>query len=241
MPRESNSTALPPSTTDRRRLGRTDRLTAELRSCYLRDRIPAICRVRLLSGSTPDLKGLTTLRLKDYVDALAPSGFPGLQNLSGRALRAQIDSYIRNIVDRDIADSGVSVRRPDVLIDWLRAYAAAMSTTASYTRMLNGATAGFADKPNRQIASKYRDLLTQIWVLDPVPAWTASGSELSRLQSSPKHHLVDPALAACLMGMTSEVLLDGKGFAIGPKEGTLLGDGHEFRCPSSPLAAQPDQ
>lgn len=184
---------------------------------------PTVSIGTLLSGSTPDLKGLTTLRLKDYVDALVRSGFPGLQNLSGRALRAQIDSYIRNIVDRDIPDSGVSVRRPDVLIDWLRAYAAATSTTANYTRILNAATAGFTDKPNRETTSKYRDLLTQIWVLDPVPAWTASGSELSRLQSSPKHHLVDPALAARLLGMTPEALLDGKGVAIGPKEGTLLG------------------
>src|SRR5699024_11505175 len=67
------------------------------------------------------------------------------------------------------------------------------------------------------------DLLAHIWVLDPVPAWTASGSELKRLQSGPKHHLVDPALAVRLLGMTHESLLDGKGAPIGPQEGTLLG------------------
>src|SRR5699024_2328448 len=184
---------------------------------------PTVSLSHLLAGNARNLRGMTELRLRDYVDAIVRSGFPGLQDLSDRAFRIQIDSYIKNIVDRDIPELGASVRRSDVLIDWLRAYAAATSSTASYTQILNAATAGFTDKPNRATTATYRDLLAQIWVLDPVPAWTASGSELKRLQSGPKHHLVDPALAVRLLGMTHESLLDGKGAPIGPQEGTLLG------------------
>lgn len=138
-------------------------------------------------------------------------------------MRSQLDSYVGNIVDRDVPEQGVQVRHPDVMKDWLRAYAAATSTTASYTEILNAAAAGVTDKPDRSTTTSYRDTLTRIWVLDPVPAWTASGSQLNRLQQTPKHHLMDPALAVRLLGLTSESLLDGEGRPLGPQEGTMLG------------------
>ncbi len=177
----------------------------------------------LLTGRRPKIAGHTDLTLVDYVSAIVESGFPGLRGLSPRARRTQLDSYLRNIVDRDIPEQGVQVRRPDVMTDWLRAYAAATASTASYSEILDAATAGVADKPHRSTTTAYRDALTQIWVVDPVPAWTASGSELNRLQQTPRHHLVDPALAARLLGLTAESLLDGEGRPIGPQQGTMLG------------------
>lgn len=177
----------------------------------------------LLQGTAPKLSGDSPLRLSDYVAEIVASGFPGLRGLSSRALRAQLDGYIRNVVDRDIPEQGLQVRRPDVLLDWLRAYAAATSTTASYTEILNAATAGVDDKPSRATTTIYRDILQQIWVLDPIPAWTASGSVLSRLQQAPKHHLVDPALAVRLLGFNQESLIDGAGTPLGPQQGTMLG------------------
>ncbi|WP_346763146.1 AAA family ATPase [Brevibacterium sp. S22] len=213
-----------PGATSHSGAGRIIRL--RMRPMTLQERgitVPSVSLSGLTAGDRREITGITDLRLKDYVDAIILSGFPGLQGLPARAFRVQLDSYIRNIVDRDIPESGTTVRRPDVLIDWLRAYAAATSTTSSYTQILNAATAGFTDKPSRNTTAAYRDLLSQIWVLDPVPAWTASGSELKRLQSGPKHHLADPALAARLLGMTRESLLDGKGTPVGPQAGTLLG------------------
>lgn len=184
---------------------------------------PAVSLGELLTGRRGAVAGETSLRLVDYVDAIVASGLPGLQGLSKRARRTSLDSYITNIVDRDIPEQGVAVRRPDVLTDWLRAYAAATASTASYTEILDAATAGVRDKPDRGTTTSYRDTLARIWVLDPVPAWTASGSPLKRLQQMPKHHLMDPALAARLLGLTAESLLDGEGRPLGPQEGTMLG------------------
>jgi hypothetical protein len=49
----------------------------------------------------------------------------------------------------------------------------------------------------------YRDVLSRIWLLDPVPGWLPSRSYLSRLAKAPKHHLADPALAARLLGVSA--------------------------------------
>jgi predicted AAA+ superfamily ATPase len=59
-----------------------------------------------------------------------------------------------------------------------------------------------------------------MWVLDPLEAWLPGGTHLKRLGQSPKHHLVDPALAAVLVGANEKTLLQGEGPA---RDGTFLG------------------
>lgn len=184
---------------------------------------PCVSLADLLSGARSQLGGTCELRLPDYVDEILASGFPGLRSLSARALRFQLDSYLRSVVDRDVPEHGLNVRRTEVMLAWLRAYASATATTASYSQILDAATPGQSDKPARATASAYRDALTGLWLLDPVAAWTPSGSFMTRLGQSPKHHLADPALATRLLGLTRDALLDGAGSPIGPQAGTMLG------------------
>ena len=184
---------------------------------------PEVSLAELLSGSRPALSGTSSLRVADYADEILTSGFPALRSLSSRALRFQLDSYLRNAVDRDVPEQGLNVRKPESMLAWLRAYASATATTASYTQILDAATPGHADKPARGTAISYREVLASLWLLDPVPAWMPTGSPMTRLGQMPKHHLADPALAARLLGLTHDALLDGQGTPIGPQAGTMLG------------------
>lgn len=89
---------------------------------------------------------------------------------------------------------------------WLAAYAAASSTSASYTSVLDAATQGESAKPAKSTTTAHRELLSRIWMLDPVPAWLPHGAEFSRLKTAPKHQLADPALAAGALNHTAETL-----------------------------------
>ena len=184
---------------------------------------PSVSLAALLTGARPRLDAVCALGLGDYVDEILASGFPALRTLTPRSLRFQLDSYLRNAVDRDVPEQGLNVRKPESMLAWLRAYASATSTTASYTQILDAATPGHADKPARGTAISYRDVLTSLWLLDPVPAWMPTGSPMTRLGQTPKHHLADPALAARLLGLTRDALLDGEGHSLGPQAGTMLG------------------
>lgn len=184
---------------------------------------PAVSLRALLGGGRPALSGESTMRLGDYVEEILASGFPGLRGLTSRALKFQLDSYLRNAVDRDVPEQGLAVRKPEAMLAWLRAYAAATASTASYSGLLDAATPGQADKPARSTSIAYRDVLTQLWLLDPVPAWAPLGSSLARLGQAPQHHLADPALAARLLGLGIDALLDGGGSPLGPQAGTMLG------------------
>jgi predicted AAA+ superfamily ATPase len=190
-----------------------------------RDRAtPAVSLGALLSGGRPSISGHTDYRLEHYVDEILVSGFPGLRGLGGRALRAQLDGYLLRIVDRDFEELGHPVRNPAALRRWMAAYAAASSTTASFETIRDAATSGQGEKPAKTTTIPYRDVLERLWIIDPVPVWLPTRNRIARLSAPPKHQLVDPALAARLLGVDAGTLLEAKpaGPAI-PRDGTLLG------------------
>ena len=186
---------------------------------------PTVSMRALLAGEKPPITGHSTFTLPGYVDEILRSGFPGIRQIAPRARALQLDSYLSRVVDRDLAENGMSVRRPAALRAWLAGYAAATSTDASYTAILDAATAGDSDKPVRQTADAYREHLERLFLLDPLPAWIPSFSPLRRLTHTPKHHLVDPALAARLVGVHAEGLLRGEGQRVRSRAdtGTWLG------------------
>lgn len=185
---------------------------------------PSVSLRDLLAGAQPDLHGETTLGLAEYAEEIVASGFPAIRTLHLRARRAQLDSYLARVVDRDFEEVGQQVRRPDTLRRWMAAYGAATSTTASLESIRDAATGGEADKPARSTVIQYRDALQRLWLLDPVPGWIPSRNYFSRLAHPDKHHLADPALAAALLGVGAGGLLEGnEGTVALPRDGTLLG------------------
>lgn len=185
---------------------------------------PTVSLRSLLAGKRPPVEGHTDVRLEDYVEEIVASGFPGMRSSSGRAQRAQLDSYLARVVDRDFPDMGHLIRNPRALHRWMVAYAAATATTASYETIRDAATGGHGEKPSKTTTAPYRDTLERLWILDPLPAWLPTRNHLARLGAAPKHHLADPALAARLLGADADALLGGRPF--GPPlapDATLLG------------------
>ncbi|MDY6049452.1 MAG: DUF4143 domain-containing protein [Corynebacterium sp.] len=174
---------------------------------------PAISMKELLDGTalggltaTGGIDGESTWGLSDYYRAIAQSGFPELLGLPPQIRTANLDSYLRRIVDRELPDQGYTVRDKEGLMGWLRSYAAATSTTSTYETILSGATTADGDKPTKRTTYVYRHKLSEIWMLDPVPAWNLVRSPLARVVGAPKHQVADPALALRLLGVSETML-----------------------------------
>lgn len=143
-----------------------------------------------------------------------------------------LDSYLQRVIDRDLPDQGFEVRRPETLRRWLAAYAAASSTTTSYSKILDATTGGEGSQPAKTTTIAYREHLSRVWLLDPLPGWIPANSPLKRLQQAPKHQLADPALAARLLGLTEASLP-------GPSGAHMLGPLFEsLACLSVRVGAQ---
>ncbi|MDR2723225.1 MAG: DUF4143 domain-containing protein [Cellulomonadaceae bacterium] len=176
---------------------------------------PTVSLAESLAGRSQHIQGVSQIGLDDYVEEILSSGFPGIRNYPPRLRDQQLDSYLTRIVEHELPENGVTVRRPTTLYRWLAAYGAASSSLASYTTILDAATPGESEKITRTTADTYRDHLERIFILDPIPAWIPLFNPLKKLGSSPKHHLVDPALAARLVGVRRADLLAGNGPTIG--------------------------
>ncbi|WGW10627.1 DUF4143 domain-containing protein [Saxibacter everestensis] len=178
---------------------------------------PTVSLSALLAGKAQEIDGRTTFSLRDYADAIADSGFPGIMNTASRLRRGLLDAYLQRIIDRDLPEQGYDVRRPETLSRWLAAYAAASSTTTAYSRLLDATTGGDGSQPAKTTTIAYRDHLTQLWLLDPVPGWTPANNPIRRLQQAPKHQLADPALAVRLLDLSAASLLGAAGVhMVGP-------------------------
>ena len=65
--------------------------------------------------------------------------------------------------------------------------------------------------PAKTTTNLYRNFLTKLWILDPVPGWAPASNEFTRLTVSPKHQLADPALAARLLQLSASTLTSSQG------------------------------
>jgi predicted AAA+ superfamily ATPase len=177
-----------------------------------------------LLADTAVIEGQSPVKLEDYLREILCSGFPGIRSLSKRAQEAQLDGYLDNIVSREFPEFGQMVRKPDVLRNWLRAYAAATAGTASYQAILDAATPGEQSKPAKNTTLVYRDTLESLWLIDKVEPWLPGGTSFKYLGKTPKHFLADPALSARLLDITPDRLLQGTGMApLGSPEKTITG------------------
>jgi predicted AAA+ superfamily ATPase len=204
--------------------GRIVQLRMRPLSLAERGMTPTVSVAELLEGRRPPVVGDTQITLDDYVTEILTGGFPAMRGLGARALHAQLDGYLARVVDHDFPEMGHEVRRPETLMRWMAAYAAATSTTTSLDKIRNAATSGEGRIPAKTTTQPYRDTLERLWLLDPLAGWQPGRNHLRRLSAAPKHHLVDTALAARLLNVGRDALLSGKdaGPSI-PRDGTLLG------------------
>lgn len=150
------------------------------------------------AAETPDLRG--------YVELALRSGFPEpALRLGDVARRHWLESYVDHLLtlDAEQIDGG---RDPARLRRYLEAYA--LNTAGIVDERTLFDAAGI----NRRTAQAYERLLTNLLVVEALPAWTSN--RLKRLVLMPKRHLVEPALAGAVLGLDANLVL---------RDGDLMG------------------
>lgn len=146
----------------------------------------------------PDLRG--------YVELALRSGFPDAALASGESTRRRwLEGYVDQLLTRDAL--GIDQRRdPARLRRYLEAYALNSAGAVSDATLLRAAGI------NRRTAVAYEQLLANMFVVEPMPAWTSN--RLRRLSLNPKRYFVDPAVQVAALGLDANAVL---------RDGDLLG------------------
>ena len=161
------------------------------------DRLASATTLEVPVGS-PDLRG--------YVELAVQSGFPqpALQ-LTGRPREAWLESYIADLLTRDVEQVEASpTRGRDArrLQRYFEAYALNSAGLAEDKTIYDAAGI------TRMTALAYEELLERLLIVERAPAWYSN--RLQRLVHRPKRYVVDAGLVAAAVRVdTSGVMRDG--------------------------------
>ncbi|MGH7883735.1 MAG: ATP-binding protein, partial [Candidatus Dormibacteraceae bacterium] len=148
----------------------------------------------VVPAAIPDLAG--------YIDFALRGGFPTpALRLSPRRRQEWIEGYVDQVVTRDALQLG-GHRDPEKLRRYLEAYALNSAGTIDEHKLLS------ATELSRPTAVAYEHLLTNLSVIENLPAWTIN--RLKRMTHAAKRYLVDSSLLGGILQVDLEsTLRDG--------------------------------
>jgi predicted AAA+ superfamily ATPase len=152
----------------------------------------------------PELSGSTALRKRDYLDRAVRGGYPEAVRRSARRRAAFFDSYLTNLIERDITELAAIERRGDLQ----RLLALLAGRTG---RLLVPGSLATASGIPRTTLSRYLELLSAVFLIKQIPAW--SGGPSRRAVGTPKLAFVDTGIAAHLLGQDAARLAEPDGAA----------------------------
>lgn len=184
--------------------GRIIRIRMRTLSLAESDESPGAVSLRDLLDGQESVAGIAELAVSDYARVISRGGWPSLVNNPSADIGRVLSSYLRDAARADLKASGAD-RDPIRVEALLRALARNVSTEVSIATLAR--EAGGAAPLATSTINNYLSDLQRIFLLEEQPAWAAHLRSKVRQRVSPKWHLVDPSLAATLLGANTERLM----------------------------------
>ncbi|MCO5259142.1 MAG: AAA family ATPase [Crocinitomicaceae bacterium] len=160
---------------------------------------------KLFEGDFSTVAGFGGLTVEQYIQKIIVGGFPNLINKTEKQARIYLSNYLDDI-SRVNLGTDIIKTDPARMRALLRAISRNIATEISVTKL---ATEAELDTENLspQTARKYIDQLSQIFVLQELPAWAIHIRSNVRQRVSPKWFFCDPSLATAALSLSSDKLL----------------------------------
>ncbi len=152
-------------------------------------------------------------RLAPLAEMVCRGGWPAIAGGGAGSASAYIDSYLDALFDTSMPRRGFS---PQEARRVALALARNMGTAAKLQTLARDA---FPERAELQGASRkvseHIDALESLYIVEALPGWDAPIRSKTRLRTKPKRYFADPSLAASLLQVTPERLLeDGQLFGM---------------------------
>ena len=153
-----------------------------------------------------DIEGISDLSIEQIAFAVCRGGFPATIGKPDKAaLRMSVD-YVEAIINQDISRIDGVEKNPTRTRLLLRSLARNIATTASMQTLLEDVESTETTLSDKTFAVYY-NALRRIFVVEDMPAWSPSLRSKTSIRTSPKRHLVDPAVATAVMRANPEAVL----------------------------------
>lgn len=146
---------------------------------------------------TPDLDAGP--HLDSVIDGVLRPGFPALVDLDVDQSSTRLRAYVDEIGRADIQRLADVRHSPDVIRRLIAAIARSVASDVAFTTLTADVRA-VAPSINAETVSTYVGLLERMFIVEAQQPWTPALRSRARLRTAAKLHLVDPALAAAVLG-----------------------------------------
>jgi predicted AAA+ superfamily ATPase len=144
------------------------------------------------------------LKIVDYPDKIVRGGWPLLVDREAIAAQDVLIDYVDNIASVDLRTLK-NPPDPERMSALIRAVARNISTEATL-ETLSRESDLFDSTPTAPTVRKYLDQLSEIFVLDELPAWKTHIRSSIQVRQKPKWHFVDPSLATAALGISPDAI-----------------------------------
>ena len=134
-------------------------------------------------------------------------GWPANIGLEYRKCALKLKSYLELIYESDDISTEKYIKNPDAIRSILHSYSRNISSTAELKTIHDDVV-----KKDMSISQSrfndYINALRNVFLIDDVRAWNPSIRSKTAIRSSPKRELIDPSIAALLLGITPDNFVD---------------------------------
>lgn len=158
----------------------------------------AVSLSALFEGARPGTDLGAAPELDAVIDSLLRPGFPAMTSLNPAQAADRLHGYIDDVARTDIRRIADIRHDPGVIKQLIAALARSVASEVTY-RTLASDIRAIAPSIDEETVSSYVGLLERLFIVEGQRPWTPALRSRARVRTSPKLHLVDPALAAAAL------------------------------------------
>jgi predicted AAA+ superfamily ATPase len=160
-----------------------------------------------LFDGTADGEGMSSLTIEGLAYALTRGGWPASVGEKESVALRRVYDYVDAVINIDVSRVDGIEKNPARVRSLMRSLARNVSTMATLST-IRGDIAGDEESISEKTIASYLNALRRIFVVEDLPAWSPAMRSKTTIRTSPKHHFIDPSIAAAVLRVSPEGLLE---------------------------------
>ena len=161
---------------------------------------------QLFNGGDP-VEGAqaSTHDIVDICRLITRGGWPGWIDRPVEAAELLVEGYLENLAENEFPFVGGTRRSPQRFLHFVRAYAS-LTAHPSPLSTVQVRLGEDGIEVGEKYAPLFHEFASRMYLVEDQPPWAPARRSKTRLNATPKRHLIDPSLAAAAMGASHGAL-----------------------------------
>lgn len=187
--------------------GRISRMTMRPMSLYESGESTGSISLKALFDGIEEVEDYSQLDIEDIAFCVVRGGWPGSMGKSSNIAVKIARDYVDAVINQDVSRVDNVTKNPARVRVLMRSYARNIGTMASIATIRSD-MAGDETTITENTITSYINALRRLFVIEDLHAWNPSLRSKTAIRTSAKRFFVDPSIAAAVMRLTPESILN---------------------------------